>query len=297
MLLQKTTVSKIGSRDSKPNLTKPKYYVSDNHEPIVSKETFNVVQEIIKNRAIRFYTPPKVKTDFEYANYVYSIIGQKFYKNKINHRNTKHEIKLLEVLDNNRNRVLDAKNIYYSQIDKLLDEGANALLKSKFIKDEINDLLEKTIKASGVDDMINELTLKAESLNNELSNLNSLKIDTSARNQIKEKLKVELSEVNAQFLTLRYKKLMNYTYEKNIPLFMRKLKDLKNKRDVDLKEIFSFVIAKDRDNLILCIHLSNRNINEIDLNGEIDNIPLKSGKFNFIQTRLHIDVNWKIIVI
>lgn len=38
MLLQKTTISKIGSRDSKPNLTKPKYYVSDNHEPIVSKE-------------------------------------------------------------------------------------------------------------------------------------------------------------------------------------------------------------------------------------------------------------------
>lgn len=237
-----------------------------------------------------------MKTDFEYANYVYSIIGEKFYKSKINHRNTNHEIKLLEVLDNNRNRVLDAKNIYYSQIDKLLDKGANALLKSKFIKDEINDLLEKTIKASGVDDKINELTLKVESLSNELSNLNSLKIDTSAKNQIK-KNKVELSEINEQFLTLRYKKLMNYTYEKNILLFMRMLKDLKNKRDVDLKEIFSFVIAKDRDNLILCIHLSNRNINENDLNGEIDNMPLKSENFNFIQIRLHIDVNWKIIII
>ena len=105
----------------------------------------------------------------------------------------------------------------------------------------------------------------------------------------------ELSEVDEQFLTLRYKKLMNYTYEKNIPLFIRKLKDLKNKRDVDLNEIFDFIIAVDRDNLILCIHLSNRNINEIDLNGEIDNMPLKSGDFNYIQTRLRI--NSKIIVI
>ena len=78
---------------------------------------------------------------------------------------------------------------------------------------------------------------------------------------------------------------------------MRKLKDLKNRRDVDLKEIFSFVIAVDRDNLILCIHLSNRNINEINLNDEIGNIPLKSGNFNFIQTRLQIDVNWKIFII
>nr|WIF87957.1 hypothetical protein QOL21_05580 [Acholeplasma laidlawii] len=54
---------------------------------------------------------------------------------------------------------------------------------------------------------------------------------------------------------------------------MRKFKDLKNKRDVDLKEIFNFVIAVDRFNLILCIHLSNRNINENNLNDEIDNIP------------------------
>lgn len=84
---------------------------------------------------------------------------------------------------------------------------------------------------------------------------------------------------------------MKYTYEKNIPLFMRKLKDLKNKRDVDLKEIFNFIIAVDRDNLILCIHLSNRNINEVDFNGEIDNIPLKSGNFNFIQTRLQTYFN------
>lgn len=90
---------------------------------------------------------------------------------------------------------------------------------------------------------------------------------------------------------------MKYTYEKNIPLFMRKIKDLKNKRDVNLKEIFNFVIAVDRDNFILCIHLSNRNINEVDLNDEIDNIPLKSGNFNFIQTRLQIEVNWTIIII
>lgn len=108
MLLQKTTVTKIGTRNSVPNKTKAMYYVTDNHEPIVSKEVFKRTQEMIKQRADKYYKKASNKIELEYANYVYSIIGQKFYKSKINHRNTKHEIKLLEVLDNNRNRILDA---------------------------------------------------------------------------------------------------------------------------------------------------------------------------------------------
>ena len=67
--------------------------------------------------------------------------------------------------------------------------------------------------------------------------------------------------------------IMRNTYEKNIPLLMSKLRQLKNKEDVDLKEIFNLIIAKDRDDLLLCIHLSNRNIDEIDLSGELDNKP------------------------
>jgi hypothetical protein len=91
--------------------------------------------------------------------------------------------------------------------------------------------------------------------------------------------------------------LMRYTYEKNIPLLMSKLRQLKNKEDVDLKEIFNLIIAKDRDDLFLCIHLSNRNIDEINLSDELNNKPILSGTFNFIQTRLNIDVKWQIIII
>jgi hypothetical protein len=91
--------------------------------------------------------------------------------------------------------------------------------------------------------------------------------------------------------------LMRYTYEKNIPLLMSKLRQLKNKEDVDLKEIFNLIIAKDRDDLFLCIHLSNRNIDEINLSDELNNKPILSRTFNFIQTRLNIDAKWQIIII
>src|SRR5690554_5796249 len=298
MLLQKTTVSKIGSRDSKPNLTKPKYYVSDNHEPIVDKETFNAVQKIIKNRANRFYTPPKVKTDFEYANYVYSIIGQKFYKSKINHRNTKHEIKLLEVLDNNRNRILDAKNIYYRQIDIALENAASELVKTiKTIKFDIENELEYKVNEAGIIIEIESLTREINTLNSDLSSIETSAITSDAQKQIKANLSQKLNDANEKLLKLEYQMLMRYTYEKNIPLLMSKLRQLKNKEDVDLKEIFNLIIAKDRDDLLLCIHLSNRNIDEIDLADELNNKPILYGTFNFIQTRLNIDVKWQIIII
>ena len=298
MLLQKTTVTKIGTRNSVPNKTKAMYYVTDNHEPIVSKEVFKRTQEMIKQRADKYYKKASNKIELEYANYVYSIIGQKFYKSKINHRNTKHEIKLLEVLDNNRNRILDAKNIYYRQIDIALENAASELVKTiKTIKFDIENELEYKVNEAGIIIEIESLTREINTLNSDLSSIEKSAITSDAQKQIKANLSQKLNDANEKLLKLKYQMLMRYTYEKNIPLLMSKLRQLKNKEDVDLKEIFNLIIAKDRDYLLLCIHLSNRNIDEIDLADELNNKPILSGTFNFIQTRLNIDVKWQIIII
>ena len=274
------------------------YYVTDNHDPIVSKEVFKRTQEMIKQRADKYYKKASNKIELEYANYVYSIIGQKFYKSKINHRNTKHEIKLLEVLDNNRNRILDAKNIYYRQIDIALLNAASEIVKSiKTVKFDIENELEYKVVESGIIIEIESLTREINTLNSDLSSIETSAITSDAQKQIKANLSQKLNDANEKLLKLKYQMLMRYTYEKNIPLLMSKLRGLKNKEDVDLKEIFNLIIAKDRDDLLLCIHLSNRNIDEIDLSDELDNKPLLNGTFNFIQTRLNIDVKWQIIII
>ena len=69
-------------------------------------------------------------------------------------------------------------------------------------------------------------------------------ITSDAQKQIKNNLNQKLNDANDQLLKLNYQMLMRYTYEKNIPLLMSKLRQLKNKEDVDLKEIFSLIIAK-----------------------------------------------------
>ena len=298
MLLQKTTVTKIGTRNSAPNKTKPMFYVTDNHDPIISKQVYKDVQAIIKSRSTKYYKEPSRKVLTEYANYVYSLIGQKFYKTKTNHRNTKNEIKLLEVIDNNRNRILDAKNIYYRQIDMTLENAANEIVKSiKTVKFDIENELEYKVTESGIIIEIESLTREINTLNSDLSSIETSAITSDGQKQIKANLSQKLNDANEKLLKLKYQMLMRYTYEKNIPLLMSKLRQLKNKEDVDLKEIFNLIIAKDRDNLLLCIHLSNRNIDEIDLSDELNNKPILSGTFNFIQTRLNIDVKWQIIII
>ena len=144
---------------------------------------------------------------------------------------------------------------------------------------------------------IEKQTKEISTLNSDLAAIKTSDITSDAQKQIKNNLNQKLNDANDQLLKLNYQMLMRYTYEKNIPLLMSKLRQLKNKEDVDLKEIFNLIIAKDRDDLFLCIHLSNRNIDEINLSDELNNKPILSGTFNFIQTRLNVDVKWQIIII
>lgn len=217
--------TKIGTRNSVPNKTKAMYYVTDNHDPIVSKEVFKRTQEMIKQRADKYYKKASNKIELEYANYVYSIIGQKFYKSKINHRNTKHEIKLLEVLDNNRNRILDAKNIYYRQIDIALLNAASEIVKSiKTVKFDIENELEYKVVESGIIIEIESLTREINTLNSDLSSIETSAITSDAQKQIKANLSQKLNDANEKLLKLKYHMLMRYTYEKKHPLINEQTK-------------------------------------------------------------------------
>src|SRR5690625_4480606 len=123
MRLQKSTVKDIGMRASTVNRTKPMYYVHDNHDAIVDRDTFDKVQNIIKERRVKFGpNDDEVKIEHLYANFVYSLKANKFYRTKINHRNTPYEVKLLELLDKSEDRILNVKNVYYRQLDYLFED-------------------------------------------------------------------------------------------------------------------------------------------------------------------------------
>lgn len=298
MLLQKTTVIDVGSRRSKKNITKPKYYVTNNHKPIISKDDFLRVQEIRKERDKKYNKNQNVSKNHKYHNYIYSGITKRFYRTKINHRNTKSEVKLLEMLDSNGNRILEAKNIYYKQIDIALEYATKALIKDlRYLKDIFNQELKNKIKNSELLLQIENTTNTINKLKDELKTVNTTSINEELKEKLKSKLKDDLVTSKTELVKLKHQKLMRYDYKKNVPILIKKLRDLSNNEDVCFKDIFKFVIAKSREDLILCLHLSNRNIADVNLDDEINNESLYQGKYLFKQSRLLLDTVWSIIVI
>lgn len=294
MMIRKTTVTKVGTRHSVPNTTKDKALVTNNHIGIVSKELFAQVKTMIDERN-NLYNPNNTnKTELKYSNYVFSTIANKYYKSKTNHRNTKYEVKLLEIVDKNYNRLLDAKNIYYRQIDELLEIGYNTLKKNlKELKHLItNDLNIKT-KAAQIDLRLESNTNQTLELKAKHAQITGLSLDDNLKTELQDEVIKKLQQLEINEANLRFEKIMKFDYSRNLPLLLRRL----TTSNVDHKEIFNKVIAVNRENLILCIHLTNRNIDEIDLNVELANIPLFKGNFEYIQSRLLLNVNWRIIII
>lgn len=178
MLLQKTTVKQVGTRASVKNKTKDSFYVSNNHEPIVDRILFDKVQAIIKSRA-KLCSPNINKRKASlYSNYVYSVIANRFYRTKTNHINTPYEVKLLEVLDENKKRILGAKNIYYDQIDTLLELGTKKLIKNiGSLKDIINNQLKNKLNKDKINDKIAASLKVIDKLKDEIKITNASTVD------------------------------------------------------------------------------------------------------------------------
>lgn len=298
MELRKTTVTDIGSRSSKPNTTKDKAYVTNNHEGIVDRDTFNRVQKVINDRKIK-YAPinPKVREN-KYANYIFSPITDKYYKTKVNHRNTKYEVMLLEMLKHDYNRAIDVKNIYYRQIDEVLDIAYDTLKKNKSnLKELIFNELDTKTKALNLDSKLESYTTSINELKAKRAQVKAQGLSNNLTSDLNNKITKDIKDLKIKQANIRFNKILKYDYSKNYSLLRAHLRKLESSNDINLKNLFKVVIAKDRDDLLLCIKLSNRNFNDIDLKNEVNNTPIFKGTFKFIQTRLKLDVNWSIIII
>lgn len=295
MRLQKTTVKKIGQRSSVTNRTKPSYYVKGNHNGIISREDFVKVQSIIKERQ-KLYKPKKDTkiTEHKYSNFVYSMLAGKFYKSKVNHRGKPYEVMLLELLDNKKDRILDVKNIYYSQIDFLIHEVTTLINKKmQEFKDKAIIHFKEQYETSSI---INE-TLNIENLINEVKQkekaITSSSIIESAKQEMMAKLQNEMDQYNIKLMELKYKQIMAFNYKSGLKLF---LSQIKNMDKFDIKDVFFSIVALDRENLNIVLKLSNKADDDIDYNEIFESNPILQGSYSFTQTRLHLEIKWKLFL-
>lgn len=125
----------------------------------------------------------------------------------------------------------------------------------------------------------------------------NLSLNDSLTNNILIKLDDELKNLNYKRSKLMFDKVMKYNYSKNYIVLRKDIKQAIINKEFDLKEMFKIVIAVNREKLILPLHLSNRNLDDIDLIAAATSKPIYSRSFNFKQTRLNLVVNWSIIII
>ena len=107
------------------------------------------------------------------------------------------------------------------------------------------------------------------------------------------KFENEIDNLNIQLVELNHKHIMAFNYEGGLRLFM---KQLKNINDYEAKDIFLSVVATDRENLNIILKLSNQSDLDIDYNTILKTNPIYTGSYEFIQTRLNLNVSWKLFL-
>ena len=143
-----------------------------------------------------------------------------------------------------------------------------------------------TLQMRNIEELIIETKQKEKAIT-------SSSIIESTKKEMMTKLENEIDNLNIQLLELNHKHIMAFNYEGGLRLFMKQLKDI---NDYEAKEIFLCVVATDRENLNIILKLSNQSDLDIDYDTILKSNPIYTGSYEFIQTRLSLNINWKLFL-
>lgn len=298
VMLQKTYVPKVGVRYSLSNYNqKDKYFIENNHEGIISVETFEKAQAILESRRQTFSANEGTRSKLtDYYKFVYSIETHRFYRHKINRKNTDKAVPFLHLFDFIGDT--EVKPIYCSQIATAGEIIINAIKGDlKGFKAKVQQELDNKIKVADIENKIGLIESQVQELNKKFEYAKAMTIDDTAKDKILKRLSKQKIETDEKLASLNCEKIMNYSYFKNQKLFESKLKLCKEPTTTDLRLLFHNIITISRDELLFCIKLTNRNPSEIVLDNEVLNEPIIEGLFPFRQTRVKLNVKWKVIII
>jgi len=123
--------------------------------------------------------------------------------------------------------------------------------------------------------------------------ITSSSIIESAKKEMMAKLESEIDLLNIQLVELNHKHIMAFNYEGGLRLFMKQLKDVES---YEAKDMFLSVVATDRENLNVILKLSNQSDLDVDYNTILESNPIYEGSYEFIQTRLNLNINWRLFL-
>ena len=144
--------------------------------------------------------------------------------------------------------------------------------------------------------MLISLESENDEIEMKLRKVSSLPIDEKAKEGLRQRLLTEKNNIDMELVKLRFEKSMNYNYDRKLKSLELRLK-LLNDMKIEYKKFFRYLIALDREHIMLCLNLTNKNEKDINLDGAIYNKVIYEGFCDYNQTRTTLKTKWQIIII
>lgn len=252
----------------------PQYYVVDSHPAIITTNTFNKVQEIRKQKSIKYH-----KSDIKNLKEVYTKKSPytglvqcpycgKFYRQKIKVNGTSYSKKFLQCSSNSSKKTCKAENISVEVLDRVIINQINLIIEYKtyFIQKlrsrlyKSPDYLSTTIELQETESEVNRLQKQ----------INETEISSNSFHfSLNDELNIQYVEAQ-----IKYSKIKNrLATEFNIDSYISKMMTILKNYDSPITSICDFPYI-DFFNMIMPI---NRNDIRLftGMNFDIDNVLIK----------------------
>lgn len=302
-ILQKTyTVDYLTKRRVVNDNVVDKYYVTDSHEGIVSKEDFRMVQEIIKKQNEDSIDYPK-NSKYPLTNLVFCTSCKRPMKRHIHNYNRKSQKVVLNCNHAPMNKSIkcSSKVIDNKLVLSALNDAVVALIPKDKLHGKLIQTLNKTLTKGDLRLNLKRLESKNVTLNEELddyvnNNLNLLKENKDEFNKTYLKLKEQIDSNNKELSKLNLELSNSLLNQARLDLINKYIeKDPKIKDGSIIRALFKIILVSENNDVLFVLNENKLKVSEIlnDFN-VLNEAKVIIDKTHF-NKELNQNVNYKVV--
>ena len=266
-LLQKTYRPSFKSKDKVKNEgVLPKFYVMNSHPSIISIETYNQVQEMRKQKSLKYHksNSKDLKETFKHGTPYTSLIhcphcGRSFHM-KTNKIGSDFASRYLQCSSNKLQKKCISETVSCHVLDQQIIQQINLMIKNKdiFIKsltealNEDSRIIEAKVDLKRTQAQIEATKLKLSSLE---------ETNDEFHKQVNTQLQIDLQELKIKEACIKNK----LATDMNVDAFIHEMKtiikpyqqSITSISEFPYKQVFSKIIIQDRDQILFVIGLRN----------------------------------------
>lgn len=270
ILQKRVTVDYLTHKSVKNDGHAPKYYIMNNHEPIISRTKFELAQELKKKRS-------RKRKQSNYGN-IYPLSGIVFcgqcgavMNRSYYNYGKENERVVLTCRKNNKGHVCSNKPIDNHTLEKAIIDSIKALkLSDENIIDETLDIVQSCLNSTHIEDEITSLKKDITKTQKDIKDIININVDSISNNSdfyksIYDEKKAELIDLKAKLSNKKSLLLSKHLHEERIQEMKLFLDGHIGLNKNILLNAYKFIIALNPSEALLLINdevITNKRIDE-----------------------------------